>query len=127
MVLGSFSPYLYSGTLLSHPFGLKILLTLTLGSRTSFIPESLHPDDRLFHQKIPEILSDKILEPLCAHCLYNPVPPVYPSGELPILAIHTRITRYSCVGKIPRDTLRCLENSRQPTALEVLLPFLPYG
>ena len=33
LVLGSFIPYLYSGTLISLPFGLKILLTLTLGSR----------------------------------------------------------------------------------------------
>ena len=41
MVLGSFTPYLYSGTLLSHPFGLKNLLTLTLGSRGYFLPESL--------------------------------------------------------------------------------------
>ena len=127
MVLAPFSPYLYSGTLLSHPFGLKILLTLTLGSRTSFIPETPSPDDRLLHQKIPEILSDKILEPLCDHCLYNLVPSVNPRGQLPILAIPTFITRYSCVGKIPRDTLQYRGNPRQPTALEILLPFLPYG
>ena len=31
VVLGSFSPYPYSGNLLSHPFGFKVLLTLTLG------------------------------------------------------------------------------------------------
>ena len=54
-----------------------------------------------------------------ARCLWNPEPPVYPCGELPILAIHTFFTGYSCVGKIPRDTLRYLENPRQPTALEV--------
>ena len=40
MVLGSFTPYLYSGNLLSYPFGLKVLLTLTLGSRDHFHPES---------------------------------------------------------------------------------------
>src|SRR3954465_7705908 len=40
VVLASFSPHLYSGTLLSYPFGLKILLTLTLGSRDYFLPES---------------------------------------------------------------------------------------
>ena len=40
VVLGSFTPHLYSGTLLSYPFGLKILLTLTLGSRDYFLPES---------------------------------------------------------------------------------------
>ena len=39
MVLGSFSPHLYSGTLLSLPFRLKILLTLTLGSRDHIHPE----------------------------------------------------------------------------------------
>src|SRR3954468_17956792 len=38
--LGSFSPYLYSRNLLSLPFGLKILLTLTPVSREYFLPES---------------------------------------------------------------------------------------
>jgi hypothetical protein len=37
----------------------KVLLTLTLGSRNRFLPESpLIPDDGLIHQKIPEILID---------------------------------------------------------------------
>ena len=38
VVLGSFIPHLYSGTLISLLFGLKILLTLTLGSRNHFLP-----------------------------------------------------------------------------------------
>ena len=38
VVLGSFIPRLYSGTLISLLFGLKILLTLTLGSR-----DHIHP------------------------------------------------------------------------------------
>ena len=37
LILGSFSPYLYSGTLISYLFRVKrILLTLTLGSRDYF-------------------------------------------------------------------------------------------
>ena len=68
-----------------------------------------------------------MLEPLCAHCIYNPIPPVNPRGWLTILAIPTFITRYSCVGKIPRDTLRCPRDPRQPIALEVLLTCLHYG
>ena len=42
VILGSFSSHLYSGTLISHLFGLKILLTLTLGSRDYFLPETPH-------------------------------------------------------------------------------------
>ena len=48
VVLGSFTPRLYSGTLITLPFGLNILLTLTLDSRTHFLPESRDIiDDRL--------------------------------------------------------------------------------
>ena len=59
VVLGSFTPRLYSGTLTSRLFRLNILLTLTLGSRTHFLPE--RPDiidDRLLRQKILRILLD---------------------------------------------------------------------
>ena len=59
VVLGSFIPRLYSRTLISHLFGLNILLTLTLGSRTHFLSE--RPDiidDRLLRQKILQILLD---------------------------------------------------------------------
>jgi hypothetical protein len=66
MGLGSFIPLLYSGTLISLLFGLKILLTLTLGSRNHFVPESpFAPDDRLLHQKILKIPFDVFLRPLC--------------------------------------------------------------
>src|SRR3990170_2319002 len=59
VVLGSFIPRLYSGTLISRLFGLKILLTLTLGSRNHFLPESpIIPDDRLLRQRILQILLD---------------------------------------------------------------------
>ena len=59
VVLGSFTPRLYSGTLISLPFGLNILLTLTLGSRTHFLPEIPDIiDDRLLRQKILQILLD---------------------------------------------------------------------
>src|SRR3989337_1664707 len=64
-VLGSFIPRLYSGTLISRLFGLKILLTLTLGSRNHFIPESPFPsDDRLLRQKIMQILLDISRDPV---------------------------------------------------------------
>ena len=57
VVLGPFIPHLYSGTLISRRFGLNILLTLTLGSRTHFLPESPDiTDDRLLRQKILRIL-----------------------------------------------------------------------
>src|SRR3990170_7985484 len=57
VVLGSFIPRLYSGTLNSLLFGLKILLTLTLGSRNHFIPKSpFTSDNRLLRQKTLKIL-----------------------------------------------------------------------
>ena len=61
VVLGSFSPYLYSRILLSHLFRVKwILLTLTLGSRDYFSRRAPPPtDDRRIHQKIQKILSDE--------------------------------------------------------------------
>jgi len=66
VVLGSFIPRLYSGTLNSLLFGLKILLTLTLGSRNHFLPESpFTADDRLLRQKILQILLDVFPRPLC--------------------------------------------------------------
>ena len=59
VVLESFIPRLYSGILISLLFGLNILLTLTLGSRTHFLPESPGiTDDRLLRQKIMQILLD---------------------------------------------------------------------
>ena len=65
VVLGSFIPRLYSGTLISRLFGLNILLTLTLGSRTHFLPESPDIiDDRLLHQKILQILLDVSRDPV---------------------------------------------------------------
>ena len=65
VVLGSFTPRLYSGTLISCLFGLKILLTLTLGSRNHFLPESPDiSDDRLLRQKILQILLDVSRDPV---------------------------------------------------------------
>ena len=65
VVLGSLIPHLYSGTLISRLFGLNILLTLTLGSRTHFLPESPDIiDDRLLRQKIPRILLDVSQDPV---------------------------------------------------------------
>ena len=40
VVLVSFTPFLYSGFYSLFSFGLKILLTLTLGSRKHFLPKS---------------------------------------------------------------------------------------
>ena len=66
VVLGSFIPRLYSRTLISRLFGLNVLLTLTLGSRNHFLPES-HDiiDDRLLRQKTSKILYD-VLPRTCA-------------------------------------------------------------
>ena len=64
-VLGSFISRLCSGTLISLLFGLNILLTLTLGSRTHFLPESPDiTDDRLLRQKILQILLDVSRDPV---------------------------------------------------------------
>src|SRR3954471_19587230 len=93
VVLASFSPYLYSGTLLSHPFGLQILLTLTLGSRDYFLPESpppgyrRSPDSTEYAEDYPPM---NHRDP-CALCLYNYPPPVNPRGQLHIIAICTFI------------------------------------
>ena len=66
VVLGSFIPRLYSRTLIFRLFGLNILLSLTLGSRTHFLPESpFSPDDCLLLHKISKILSDVSPKPLC--------------------------------------------------------------
>src|SRR3954469_3528445 len=65
VVLGSFIPLPYSGILISRLFGLNILLTLTLGSRTHFLPESPDIiDDRLLRQKILRILLDVPRDPV---------------------------------------------------------------
>ena len=65
VVLGSFIPCLYFGTLIFCLFGLNILLTLTLGSRTHFLPESPDiTDDRLLRQKILRILLDVSRDPV---------------------------------------------------------------
>ena len=65
VVLGSFTPHLYSGILISLLFGLNILVTLTLGSRTHFLPESPDiTDDRLLRQKILRILLDAPRDPV---------------------------------------------------------------
>ena len=65
VVLGSFIPRLYSGTLNSLLFGLKILLTLTLGSRNHFLPESpFTADDRLLRQKILQIFLEVSRDPV---------------------------------------------------------------
>ena len=59
VVLGSFISCLFSGTLISLLFGLNILLTLTLGSRTHFLPVSPDlTDDHLLRQKILRLLLD---------------------------------------------------------------------
>ena len=65
VVLGSFIPRLYSGTLISRLFGLNFLLALTLGSRTHFLPGS--PDittDRLLCQKFLQILLNVFRDPV---------------------------------------------------------------
>ena len=65
VVLGSFIPQLYSGILISLLFRLNILLTLTLGSRTHFLPESPDIiDDRLLRQKILRILLNVSRDPV---------------------------------------------------------------
>lgn len=59
VVLGSFIPRPYSGILISLLLGLRILLTMTLGSRNHFILESpFTTDDLLLRRKILQILLD---------------------------------------------------------------------
>ena len=73
VVLVSFTPFLYSGLYSLFSFALKILLTLTLGSRKYFLPESpVIPDDGLIRQKTSIVLSDVSLENLCPSLLRFP-------------------------------------------------------
>ena len=60
-----------------------ILLTLTLGSRNYFLPES--PNDRVLHQKILKILFDAFTRPLCSL-----------SFQFPATEISIWITTYTC-------------------------------
>ena len=64
MVLGSFSPHLYSGNLISLLFRVKDLANSN--SRFSWLlppGEPLIADDHRVHQKTPKILSDKLPRP----------------------------------------------------------------
>ena len=105
VVLGSFIPRLYSGTLISRLFGLNVLLTLTLGSRNHFLPESPDIiDDRLLRQKILWILYD-ILSRLCACCLCK-----FPTTEISLwITTHTCqsyiLSHWSCYYKMPWTAL----------------------
>ena len=113
VVLGSFIPRLYSGTLISRLLGLNILLTLTLGSRTHFLPESPDIiDDRLLCQKTSKILYD-VLPRTCAHHFCNSIPPSTPMYSY----IHFSFIHHFLVALV---TTRCLELhsdvSRTPSA-----------
>ena len=82
VVLGSFIPRLYSGTLISLLFGLNDFAKNKTNFRLSQVlspGEPLVTDDRLLHQKIPKILSNVLLR-LCARRLCNSLPPNYPYG-----------------------------------------------
>ena len=62
VVLGSFIPHLYSGTLISLLFGLNDFTNSDIRISLSFSPgEPLIIDDRLLHQKIPKTLYDVLL------------------------------------------------------------------
>ena len=60
VILGSFSPYLYSGTLISHLFRVKDFANSNIRFSWLLLPESPPPtDDWRIHQKIQKILSDE--------------------------------------------------------------------
>ena len=87
-----------------------ILLTLTLGSRNYFLPESpilqmIACCTRRF-RRYPSIFSR---DP-CAHRLCNSLSPTYPCGYLHALVILLIIPHRSCCYKMPRDILCCPEN-----------------
>jgi hypothetical protein len=104
VVLGSFIPLLYSGTLIALLFGLKDFLTLTLVSHNYFPRRALILEDHLLHQKILRISLDNFSRPLRSSP-YNFVSPTSPYGWLLTLVIHTIIPRRSCYYKMPRNTL----------------------
>ena len=123
MVLGSFSPHLYSRNLISLLFQVKDFANSN--SRFSWLlppGEPLISDDSLIDLKIPMILSDKFSGPYVPLAFSIPY-----HRKIPMDFVNTRNSSCSCCYKIPWNILRCFENPLQPTALEVLLPCLPYG
>ena len=80
VVVGSFIPRLYSGTLISLLFGLNEFANSKIRISWSHPPgEPLTAEDRLLHQKIPKILSD-VLSRLCARRFCNSLSSIYPYG-----------------------------------------------
>ena len=75
-----------------------ILLTLTLGSRDYFLPESPAPntDDHLIQQKMPKILSDKFSGPYVPLAFSIPY-----HRKIPMDFVHTSNSTCSCCYKIP--------------------------
>ena len=124
VLLGSFIPRLYSGFLISCLFGLNILLTLTLGSHTHFLPESPDIiDDRLLRQKTSKILYD-VLPRTCAHHFCNSLLPSTPMYS----CINLSFIHHFLVALV---ITRCLELhsdvSRTPfaTALKFFAAWIP--
>ena len=101
VVLESFIPCLYSGTLISLLFGLNDFAKKTnFRFSKDFLPESpFIPDDGLIHQKTPKLLYD-VIPITCAHRICNSLPSSTPMDNhihLPFLhssPVALVITRY---------------------------------
>ena len=118
VVLGSFTPCLYSGTLISLLFGLIFSKNLKLGSRKHFLPESpFSPEDRRLHQTIRKILSEVFPRPLCPSPLQIP----YHCYIIMDNYIHLSFQSHrSCYYKIPRKFSLLFREYLVPTALQFI-------
>ena len=96
VVLVSFTPFLYSGFYSLFCFGLKILLTLTLGSRKHFLPKSLVFQTMAWSVRRLRRYSLMFLSRTCAHrsCDYPSFVNHY--GWLPANVVHTFFSNCSC-------------------------------
>ena len=75
VVLVSFTPFLYSGLYSLFSFGIKILLTLTLGSRKYFLPESPVFQTMALSLRRTAVTLRCSLELLCSLLLQISLPP----------------------------------------------------
>mgnify|MGYP007126472394 FL=1 len=102
VVLGSFIPRLYSGTLISLLFGLNDFAKKTNFRFSKILSpgEPLTPDDRLLHQKIPKILSEVFPRPLCPPTLQSP------TTDIPLW-----ITTYNCRSYLHPQLLLLLQDA----------------
>ena len=124
VVLGSFIPRLYSGTLISRLFGLNDF-TNSNARFSQWLPPG-EPLPSRWSPAPPETFEDTLrcsLENLCSSLLRFPST-VNPYGKLHTLAIHTIIPRCSCYYKMPQNSLLFRE-SFELTALQFFAPWIP--